>query len=400
MPWKETHVDDQRVLFIAEWLREEWSMSALCREFGISRVTGYLWVDRYKSEGSPGLQDRNRAPHTHPNQVPEAMEQRLLRLRQEHPTWGGAKLKAWLELNEPLDDSQRWPAVSTIGALLERHGLISRRRKRCKTPAYTQPLAHCTESNSVWSVDFKGWFRTGDGLSCHPLTISDNHTRYLLRAQALRQTDYRAVKPLMAAAFREFGLPEAIRSDNGPPFASTGLCGLSALSIWWLKLGISPERITPGKPQQNGRHERMHRTLKAEATNPAACDIRNQQRRLDSFRREYNEVRPHQALGQVTPASLYQASPRRYPLRPPEPEYGSHMQTRRVRSNGEIRWQGGLHYISQALIGECVALEESGDGEWTLWFCSMPLAVAKNQEKCLAWKTMEEKRQPNNQKKL
>lgn len=398
MPWKETHVDAQRLQFIAEWLKEEWSMSALCREFGVSRVTGYLWVERYSLEGSAGLKPRLRAPHTHPNQLPKEIEERLLGLRHEHPTWGSGKLKAWLELHEPLADSQRWPAISTIGALLERNGLVSQRRKRYKTPPYTQPLAHCTNSNSVWSVDFKGWFRTGDGSACYPLTLSDNYSRYLLRAQALHLTDCSVVKPLMVAAFREFGLPEAIRSDNGPPFASTGLCGLSVLSIWWIKLGIRHERITPGKPQQNGRHERMHRTLKAEATIPAAADLRGQQRRLDSFRQEYNEVRPHEALGQVTPASVYQASLRRYPLRPPEPEYGSDMQVRRVHSNGAIKWQGNEHYISQALRGENIALEDRGDGEWTLWFSAMPLAIAKREGKGLSWRPIEEKKQPKKKK--
>lgn len=389
MPWRETHVDDQRLRFISDWQSGSWNMSTLCRFYSISRKTGYLWVGRYTDEGVGGLVSRSSAPQTHPQQVSDEVEQRLLLLRHRYPHWGPLKLKAWLEQNEPLDEG-KWPAASTIGSLLDRHGLTKHRRVRRKSVPSGQPLSHCLEPNGVWSIDFKGCFRMGDGLLCYPLTISDNNTRYLLRAQALHQTGCSVVQPLMVATFREFGLPEAIRSDNGPPFASTGLWGLSQLSVWWILLGIRPERIEPGQPQQNGRHERMHRTMKAEATIPAESNLRKQQRRLDNFRREYNEERPHAALGQVPPASRYEASPRPYPARLKEPEYDAGQLVRRVRQNGEIRWKGGLHYVSQALSGQNIALEERGENEWILWFGFMPLALGAIQKEKVLWKPFKE----------
>jgi len=250
-------------------------------------------------------------------------------------------------------------------------------------------MAHCVGPNSVWSIDFKGWFRTGDGNACYPLTLCDGHSRYILRVQALQHTGYESVKPLLVAAFREFGLPEAMRSDNGPPFASRGLGGLSRLSVWWVRLGVRPDRIQPGKPQQNGRHERMHRTLKAEATRPAGSNLRTQQQKFDLFSKEFNEQRPHAALGQVPPVSVYQPSSRCYPLRLPELGYAEGQEVRRVRSSGEIKWRGGIHYVSESLRGEQVAIEETGDGEWTLWFGPQPdpLRLALWDERQRRWKT-------------
>lgn len=385
MPWKETAVQDERSQFIDAWLEQEWTMSALCQEFGISRKTGYKWLERYDAGGRRALADRSRAPHTHPNALPDEVIQQILQARAAHPTWGPLKLLAWLSRYHP---DQKWPAPSTVGALLKEQGLSAPRRRRRVTPP-SPPLAHSSHNNRVWCIDFKGWFHTRDGQICYPLTITDSYSRYLLRVQGLRKTGFEIVQPWMATTFHEYGLPEAIRSDNGPPFAGRGLGGLSRLSVWWMRLGIQVERIAPGKPQQNGRHERMHRTLKEETTRPAQADLRAQQRCFERFREEFNEERPHAALGQVPPALVYKASRRRYPLRLPPLVYEPGLQIRRVRSSGEIKWRGGLHYVSECLIGEIVALEERGDGEWTLWFGPelSRQALAIWDERLKSWKT-------------
>ena len=275
MPWKETCPMKERSRFVVEQESGRYAMAELCRIFGISRETGYKWVERYKAEGPPGLQDRSRAPRCHPNAVPEEVEAVILETRAAYPTWGPKKLRAWLQTHRP---EEGWPAGSTIGEILERHGLTVPRKKRRRTPPYTEPFAACAGPNAVWCMDFKGWFRTGDGVRCDPLTISDAFSRYVLRCQALSDMREERVRPLCEAAFREFGLPWAIRTDNGSPFASRGIAGLSRLSVWWLRLGIVPERIEAGHPEQNGRHERMHRTLKAETASPPAPTVRGQRR--------------------------------------------------------------------------------------------------------------------------
>jgi putative transposase len=379
MPWKEIPVSQQRLRFIARCLESdatgERNMSALCREFGISRKTGYALLARYHSGGGAALQDRSRAPQQHPNAVAAELEAAIVQARACHPTWGPAKLRRWLERQHP---ATAWPAVSTIGALLQRHGLTVPRRRVHRTLPYTQPLAHCDGPNRVWCADFKGWFKTADGRPCHPFTLSDGYSRYLLRVQALMHPTHEQVQPLFMAAFREYGLPQAIRTDNGPPFGSRGLGGWSRLSVWWLKLGIVHERIEPGQPQQNGRHERMHRTLKAEATQPPQANQRAQQRTFAHFVREFNDERPHQALGQVTPASVYVISARAYPRRLPAVDatsYGADMAVRRVRSSGEIKWQGQRLYLSDSLVGEWIGLEEVGEGQWAVHFGPQELAV-------------------------
>lgn len=246
MPWKETCRMEERMKFISHHLAGELSMAALCREFGISRKTGYKLVRRFRDDPATGLQDRSRAPHHHPNAVSARAEEAIVAARRRHPTWGPKKLRAWLRHREP---SVRWPAASTIGEILRRRGLSVPRRRSRKTVVYTEPFVGCDCPNAVWSADFKGWFRTGDGVRCDPLTISDNYSRYLLRCQAMTSLDYIHVQPVFEAAFREYGMPVAIRTDNGVPFATTTLGGLSKLSVWWLKLGIVPERIVPGHPE-------------------------------------------------------------------------------------------------------------------------------------------------------
>ena len=371
MPWRETCAMKERLKFVALFEEGEETMAALCRRFGISRKTGYEVLARYAAEGVDGLRDHSHAAHHHPHAVSEAIEQRIVAFRGEHPTWGPRKLQHELSKRDP---ATHWPATSTFGAILDRNGLVVPRRRRPLTPAYLLPFATCDACNSHWSVDFKGWFRTADGRRCDPLTISDGFSRFLLRCQAVRRTDTQCVRPLMEATLREFGLPRAIRSDNGPPFASRAIGGLSRLSIWWIKLGIRPERITPGRPCENGRHERLHGTLKQEACQPPAASRRRQQQRFDAFRRVYNEERPHEALGYATPSSVYQPSLRPYPARLPEVVYPDHWQVRRVRHNGEIRWRGELLFVCELLSGEPIGLEETHDG-WTLHFGPVPLAT-------------------------
>jgi transposase InsO family protein len=262
------------------------------------------------------------------------------------------------------------PAESTVSEILRRHGLsrIARRRRRA-TPS-TQPFAACREANAVWCADFKGWFRTGDGAKCTPLTISDAHSRYLLRCQGLDgSTGFSTVQPLFIATFREHGMPRAMRTDNGAPFASTGLGGLSALSVWWVRLGLQIERIEPGQPQQNGRHERMHRTLKAATTQPPAANLRRQQKAFDEFQHEYNHERPHEALGQHTPAEVYEPARRDYPERLPEPRgYPDDWQKRKVRGVGQMKWKGRDVHIGQALVGQEIGFKPVGEGQWAVYF--------------------------------
>jgi putative transposase len=370
MPWNEKSVLDERTSFIVDWQRGEASVAELCRRYGVSETTGHETLSRFQAAGWDGLKARSRAPHRHPNAVPEGLATAVLALRGRHPSWGPKKLRAWLAAKHP---DEGWPAQSTIGVLLDRAGLVVRRKLRRRAAPQAGPLSPARLPNDVWGVDFKGWFRTGDGARCDPLSLSDLCSRYVLRLQALARTDAAHVWPVFDAAFREFGLPLVVRSDNGAPFASVGLAGLSSLAIRLIKAGVRPERIAPGKPQQNGRHERMHRTLKAETAAPPAADVRRQQRRFDRFRREFNEERPHEALGQVTPASVYAPPLRRWSGRLREPEYGAEAMVRRVRQNGEIKWHGALVFLSQTLAGEPVGLSETDDDRWLVRYGPLEL---------------------------
>ena len=312
MPWKVSGAVERRKQFVAECRSGEWTMTELCRAHGISRPTGYEVLRRYERDGEWGLEEQSRAPQRHPNQTTPAIEEQVLGLRRLHPRWGPRTLKARLQQLQPQIE---WPAASTIGSLLDREGLTLHRRKRRKTEPYNRPLAAATEPNRIWCADFKGWFRTGDGARVDPLTITDAYSRYLLRCQAVEKTDTTRVQAIFEAAFRECGLPLAIRTDNGAPFASRAIAGLSRLAVWWMKLGIVPERIQAGHPEQNGQHERMHRTLGEETASPPAANARAQQRAFDRFRYVFNQERPHQALGMRTPSSCYMCSPRDSPFR-------------------------------------------------------------------------------------
>ena len=380
MPWKETCPMQERIKFISDYLEGELSMSALCREFGISRKTGYKLVRRFIEHQLDGLKDRSRAPHKHPNAVSKSAEAAIVAARRRHRTWGPKKLRVWLERTEP---SVRWPAASTIGDILCRHGLSVPRRRSRKAVVYSEPFVGCDYPNAVWSGDFKGWFTTGDGVRCDPLTISDNYSRYLLRCQALVSPDYAHVQPVFEAAFREYGLPVAIRTDNGAPFATTTVGGLSRLSIWWLKLGIVPERIIPGHPEQNGRHERMHRTLKKETATPPKRSWRAQQRAFDRFCREYNQDRPHEAIAQSTPDRLYLRSAREYPLILPEMTYPDDMLVRSVKAQGDISWKNHHIYLSETLAGELIGLKPVTERFYDIYFGPVRLAQLDIHEKRL-----------------
>jgi putative transposase len=375
MPWKETRVEEERMKFVAECLDEQsdWTMSALCEAYGISRRTGYKWLDRYERLGMEGLKDESRAPKAHPNAVRAMNVEELLRVRRRHRTWGPRKIVAWLEREEP---KRSWPATSTVGEILKRHGMVEPRRRRRRGVAQGTGLGEPRGPNEQWSADFKGWFRTRDGQRCDPLTISDGYSRFLLQCRVVERPDEEHVRAVFRSTFREYGLPLRIRTDNGPPFASVqALGGLTRLSAWWAKLGIALERIEPGKPQQNGRHERMHETLKQETARPPRANGRAQQRAFNDFWYVYNFERPHQALGDSPPAQSYEASARAYPEREPELEYPGYFEVRRVRRSGEIKWRGKFVYVSQALIGEPVGLEPLSDRHWCILFGPVPLAL-------------------------
>ena len=363
---------EERMAFVIEHGGGALSMAELCRCYGVSRKTGYKWIGRFASAGVDGLKDRSRAPHHHAHAMSAVVEEAVVAARRGHPTWGPRKLKAWLARHRPDED---WPAASTIGEMLRREGLVVRRRRRHRAPPRSAPFAACGAPNDVWCTDFKGWFRTGDGARCEPLTISDGYSRYLLRCQAVRRTDETHVWPIFDAAFREFGLPLVVRSDNGPPFASVAAGGLSPLAVKLVKAGVRPERIDPGAPQQNGRHERLHLTLKQDTASPPAPTVRQQARRFAAFRRLYNDDRPHEALGQTPPAAHYQPSPRRWSGRLEAPDYPDDHAVRRVRTSGEIKWRGRCVYISETLAGEPVGLAEGDDAIWTVCFGPVALGV-------------------------
>jgi len=388
MPWKETCVPDERLRFVVACIEGQDSMAKLCRRFEISRRIGYKWLARYKECGPPGLAERSRAPHNSPNRVEEEVERRILSMRAEHPTWGPRKLLVAVARRCERDGLEiDLPAASTVGQMLKRAGLVRSRRRRERgtwaPPSPTQPGAVAGDGpNDLWNADFKGWFHTGDGARCQPLTVTDAHSRYLLWCQSLPRTDGHSARPAFEAAFREFGLPAAIRTDNGSPFASTGLAGLSQLSAWWVRLGIAHVRIEPGHPEQNGSHERMHGTLKRDTASPPAATLRAQQARLDAFAREYNHDRPHEGLaGMATPASLYESSPRAYPDRPPAVEYGDEWETRHVDETGKFRWDGAKVFLSHALEGQTVGLRDLCEGAedagryWAARFVTIELGV-------------------------
>src|SRR5947209_5974294 len=372
MGWMETCAVDSRMRFVMMAQLREQSFAEICRQFGVSRRTGYKWLARYQAEGPVGLIDQSRAPHEHPQSMDAAISEACLDVRKANETWGPVKVGGWLKRNQP---TMTWPAGSTLGDLFDRETLTVKRRRRRRSPPSSAPFSACRRANDLWGIDFKGWFLTGDGTRCEPLTLTDAHSRYLLRCHPVERTDGDHVWPILSAAFREFGLPRALRSDNGSPFASRGAGGLSKLSVKVVKAGVVPERIAPGKPQQNGRHERFHLTLLQDTADPPAHSLRQQKARFKIFQQLYNEERPHAALNNATPIEHYAPSSRQWDGVLREPQYGRDDEVRRVRTTGEIRWQGQLIYISEALVGEPIALAEDPDGDWTVTFGPIVLGI-------------------------
>jgi transposase InsO family protein len=362
---------DFRVQFISEYLTGLLSMTELASQYGISRKTGYKWVERYETAGPAALQDQSRRPHAHPATTPAAVVEALLRVRRRHPRWGAKKLLATVQRQQP---HVGWPSRSTVCDLLRRHGLIVPRRRRPPTPHGTPALAPITHPNATWTTDFKGEFRTGDHVYCYPLTLRDGFSRFVLRCDALPNRSTPLTRRCFERAFRDYGLPDRIRSDNGEPFASPALGRLSRLNVWWMRLGIVPERIACGRPEQNGSHEQFHAVLKAETARPPAAHGRAQQQRFRRFCREYNEERPHESLGNAPPATYYHASARAMPTRVPPLDYPGHLEIRRVGSNGCVAWAGRPLFLTEVLAGEDVGFEEVGDGHWTVYFGSVRLA--------------------------
>lgn len=372
MPWKECAVMDERLRFIVAAKDGDESFSELCRQFGISRKTGYKWLDRYDEHGPCGLETRAPVAYRHPHRTPDAVIDAILKTRKEHPFWGPKKLRAFVAEHDP---QLEMPAASTIGELLKQHGLIRPRRRRPRAPLPGSPLQPSDMPNALWCADFKGHFALGDRSRCHPLTLSDRYSRYLLKCEALPEPTTKLVRVQFEHAFREFGLPDRIRTDNGAPFASVGIGGLSELSVWWIKLGIFPERIEPGRPEQNGQHERMHRTLKEEATKPPCTTLLDQQRVFDRFRHEYNDVRPHEALGQKPPTRQYVRSARVYPQVLRELEYGEGFIVRKADDKGRLRRKGKNLLLTKLVANELLGLRPLDDDRWELFFGPVQLGM-------------------------
>ena len=368
MSWKETCVMEERVKFIMNLLEDSYSMTELCNHYKISRKTGYKWLDRYIQGGIEALKNRSRAPINHPHKISSQVTDAILEIKKRFPKWGARKIRDRLERIHPC--WQHYPAISTIGLFLKRQGLTSpvKRRNKCSPTEF--PLTTGQYSNHVWCADFKGHFKTGNGRRCNPLTISDHFSRYLLCCHHIESNTYDLTKKQFERIFRKYGLPEVIRTDNGSPFSCTGLGGLSRLSYWWIRLGIYPERIEPGHPEQNGRHERMHKTLKDSTASPAANNIVQQQKRFTSFLREYNQYRPHESLQMRTPSECYIRSSRVYPSRLRQIDYPDHMYVRRVQQHGDIIIKDRRIFLTYSLYNEYVGLEQIDDDKSLIWYCN------------------------------
>lgn len=361
---------EEKRLLIELWESGRYGVSELADRFERSRTSVYRWLNRYQAAGPAGLEERSRAPKRRPRDTPQQAQIQVLTLRSQYPRWGPKKL---VELHQQSYPGTPTPKRSTLAAILKRHGLTAQPKRKRHAAPRTEPFANADGPNRIWAIDFKGHFYAANGARCDPLTLEDAHSRYLLRCQLLRRTGHDWVRPVLEATFREYGLPDRIRSDNGPPFASVAVGGLSRLSIWWIKLGIIPERIDPGEPQQNGRLERLHKTLKLEAANPPAPSWNRQQSELDEFRRRYNELRPHEALGMKTPTQCYQPSPREYPRRLPELEYPEGMKLARVQAHGDLHLRNKRFFLTETLKGETVGCEQLEESIWRLWFGPLQL---------------------------
>lgn len=380
MPWRQSSPVSERVQFVQDVARGEASFAELCLRYGISRNTGYRWWQRFGAEGLRGLEERSRRPHHSPDATPRHVVQLLIGERRRRPRWGPKKLLRVIARKHP---ELELPAVSTAARILKREGLIKPRRRRGRPARVLSRTGWGLEPNDLWTADHKGQFRLGNGRKCYPLTVADSFSRYLLEVKACTSTRHEEARRIFERAFRDYGLPTRILTDNGVPFGSTAVLGLSKLSVWWLKLGVRVERIEPGRPEQNGQHERMHRTLKAEAAKPPRTSARAQQRCFDAFRTEYNTERPHEALSQDVPAQHYRASPRPYSRETPGLDYPLFYERRQVRQSGDIKWRGRNIFISEVLRGEPIALDETEKGSWNVFFGPLQIGIIHPGEKRL-----------------
>jgi putative transposase len=373
MPWRERSPMDQRLQLVLDYHSGLFTMTELAEQYGISRKTGYKWLDRAVGAEPTlaALTDRSRRPHRSPAKTPRPVVDALIAVRKRHPHWGARKLLAVGAKQHP---DLIWPSRSTVCDLLTRAGLVKARRWRARAVGHSPSvLAPITGPNQTWTTDFKGEFRTGDRRYCYPLTLRDGFSRFVLRCDGLLARTLEDTRRRFQRAFAEYGLPDRIRSDNGSPFAGIGLGRLSRLSIWWMRLGIVPERIAPGHPEQNGSHEQFHAVLKAETARPPAAHLRAQQRRFDRFCTEYNEERPHESLADQPPASCYRPSRRALPTSLPPVRYPGHLEVRRVSRGGTISWRAPI-FLSETLAGEDLGFEEVDDGLWTIFFGTVALA--------------------------
>ncbi len=379
MPFRKSSPMEERIGLFREYETGVFSVTELCARYEISRETFYVWKRRRESGQAHWFEDRSHAVANCPHAIAKQRIDCITAARRRFPHFGPKKIKAWLEQDRPQID---WPAASTIGDILKREGLVETCRRRRRSVAQGEVTAAASVANEEWSIDFKGWFRTRDGTRCDPLTVTDAASRYLIEVRIIDPTEA-GVRGALERVFTDVGLPEAIRSDNGTPFGSTGAGGLSALSVWWLRLGIEPRYIPPASPQDNGRHERMHRTLKAETSRPAAATAVEQQCRFDAFRQHFNEQRPHEALGQRPPAGFWQPSSRALPSRLDDPWYDANHEVRRVRPAGQIKWRGDYVFVGQAFAGEWIGLREHDSGGHIVCFCGRNLGIIDRERRFL-----------------
>jgi transposase InsO family protein len=372
MPFMETCRMEERVRMLSDYETGNWSVTELCRRYAVCRDTFYEWRKRQASGAADWFVDRSHATLRCPHRTEPAVAEKIVVTRKRLAHLGPRKLLVVLKRKSP---ETNWPAASTIGDILKRAGQIEPAKRRRKAiDQKGRPFVAVEDANDEWSTDFKGWFRTQDQQRIDPLTLTDSHSRFLIEVQITPAT-IEGVRPVFERAFRRYGLPLSIRCDNGSPFGSSGAGGLTRLSAWWLRLGIEPHFIRPASPQDNGRHERMHRTLKAQTSRPPASNAGEQQARFDVFRQHYNDERPHEALGQRPPAELYVSSPRAMPDHLQDPWYDADHQVRRVRSSGEIMWKGSYVFVSQALIGEIVGIAELETGDHVVRFCDLDVGL-------------------------
>jgi putative transposase len=393
MAWRVTKVEEQRQEFIQQVLIGDKTITDLCKEFQVSRKTGYKWVHRHAEHGEEGLKDRSRKPRFQAGKTQDNLVQKILEIKHKYPTWGPKKILASLEHLYPNED---WPSDTTVGNILTKNGLVKSRKLRKRLPSKTDPLSHCNEANDVWSIDFKGWFWTREGVKCDPLTISDAHTRFILYCHKLHSGKELDVWKVLEELFYKNGLPKYLRHDNGPPFATSGAGRLSRLSVKLIKAGVIPDWIAPGKPYQNGRHERMHRTLKREAIFPLQLTLEEQQMKFRDFIHYFNFERPHEALGQKCPGNLYVVSERRWEGKLYSPEYDNEYLVKRIRERGQLSWNGIDIYISKTLKNEFVGLKENDEGDWSVYFGPVFLGTINSSRNFIT--PMESYRPKNNYK--